>query len=308
MSFQASILLTFLIPLAPLFSGTSGCLLAQAATVGPGETSGAVQDPRLKEISGVVASRRQNDLLWVHNDSGNSADLYALTREGKTLATCRVRGAQARDWEDIALGPGPDLEKQYLYIGDIGDNRARYPTIRIYRIPEPEIDTTSINTQMDTQPCETIQLVYPDGPHDAETLLIDPRSGDLYVISKRNLFSRVYRAPAPLDTEKEVLLTLVTLLPWGLATGGEISPDGNQILIRGPSHAMIWQRPVEGPLWLGLRSPGQEIHLLPEPQGEAICFSGDQRSIFTISEGSLPPIHYYPLGEPALSPPTEESQ
>ncbi len=219
------------------------------------------------------------------------------------MATLQVCGAQARDWEDIALGPGPDPKMQYLYIGDIGDNRARYPAIRIYRIAEPEIHPKSLNARMETEPCETIELTYPDGPHDAETLLVDPQTGDLYVITNRHLFSRVYRAAAPLDTDKQIPLTLVTLLPWGLATGGDISPDGKLILIRGPGHAMIWQRPVEGPMWPALHSTGRGIRLLPEPQGEAICFGADQQFIFTLSEGSPSPIHQYPLEGTRRRPP-----
>lgn len=291
---------------APLFSGASCLLWAQPASVGPGQVCGTVQDPRLKEISGVVISRRQNNVLWVHNDSGSNAEVYALSQEGVLLATCRVQGAQARDWEDIALGPGPDPGKQYLYIGDIGDNRARYPSIHVYRTPEPDIRAHPEAPIVYTEACEKIRLVYPDGPQDAETLMIDPVTGDLYVVSKRHLFSHVYRAPAPLDTEEAIPLALVTLLPWGLATGGDISTDGDQVVVRGPSHAMIWLRPEQGPLWANLRHSGKLVRLQPEPQGEAICFGMENRSLLTLSEGMLPPIYEYPFQTPNTISPDEQ--
>lgn len=282
----------------PLFLGASCFLLAQPASVGPGVIRGTVQDPRLREISGVVASHRQSNVLWVHNDSGSRAEVYALSQEGALLATYRVQGAEARDWEDIALGPGPDPAKEYLYIGDIGDNRARYPAIQVYRTPEPNLKSQPATPILHTEPCERIQLVYPDGPQDAETLVVDPVTGDLFIVSKRHLFSHVYRASAPLKTGKAIPLVLVTLLPWGLATGGDISKDGKQVVFRGPSHAMIWQRPEQGPLWGNLRHNGKQVRLQSEPQGEAICFGEGDRSLITLSEGMLPPIYVYPLQEP----------
>ncbi len=297
---KTSILLLIAVP---LFPGASCLLLAQPAPFGPGQVRGTVQDPRLTEISGVVASRRQSNVLWVHNDSGNRAEVYALSQEGVLLATCRVQGAQARDWEDIALGPGPDPAITYLYLGDIGDNRARYPTIHVYRTPEPNLASRPASSMMDTEPCEKIELAYPDGPQDAETLVVDPVTGDLYIVSKRHLFSHVYHAQAPLVAGEAIPLVLVTLLPWGLATGGDISTDGGLVVFRGPSHAMIWQRPEQGPLWANLRHNGKRVPLQSEPQGEAICFGTGNRSLLTLSEGMLPPIYEYPIQEPnTISP------
>jgi hypothetical protein len=287
--------MSILLFLSVSLTGASCCLLAESAAVGPGQARGVVQDARLTEISGLAASRCQPGILWVHNDSGDRAVVYALSPTGGLLATCRIRGAQARDWEDIALGPGPVPRQSYLYIGDIGDNGARRSAVQVYRVPEPRVPLEGIPSVLDSEPCETIVLVYPDGPHDAETLMVDPRNGDLYLVTKRQLFVRVYRARAPLDTQQQVPLEMVTLLPWGLATGGDIAPDGDQVVIRGPSQAMIWQIPAEGPLWLNLRKIGQQVLLESEPQGEAVCFSGDGQSLITLSEGQSPTLYQYLL-------------
>ena len=96
----------------------------------------------------MAASRKNPGILWVHNDSGNSANIYALTTEAKLVRICRIKGADCRDWEDIAIGPGPDKKLDYLYIGDIGDNKARYPSIIIYRVPEPKIDQNEIKMEI----------------------------------------------------------------------------------------------------------------------------------------------------------------
>ena len=76
------------------------------------------QDSRITESSGLVAGSR-SDLLFTHNDSGDVARFFAVDRTGRTRATYRLRGVQARDWEDIARGPGGTL-----WLGDIGDNSA----------------------------------------------------------------------------------------------------------------------------------------------------------------------------------------
>src|SRR5690606_16613699 len=44
---------------------------------------GTVASSHVVEASGLVASRKQPDVLWVHNDSGNAATLYALGRDGR---------------------------------------------------------------------------------------------------------------------------------------------------------------------------------------------------------------------------------
>jgi hypothetical protein len=258
-----------------------------------GRQVGKIQAKSLNEASGIVASRKNPGVLWIHNDSGNSATVYALNTEGKLLQTCRIEGAHNRDWEDIAIGPGPDKKLDYLYIGDIGDNSARHSSIIIYRVPEPKVDPNGPPTEMEIGPAEKIEMVYPDGPKDAETLMVDPDNGDIYIVSKREIFCRVFRAAAADLAQKPVRLSQVGILPWTLAVGGDISTDGRFVIVRSLTHASIWVRQKDQPLWKVFTQPPLNIKLMPEPQGEAICFDAEGRGFFTTSEKAHQPIYYY---------------
>jgi len=206
-----------------------------------------VSDDRLSEISGLAASRTQPGLLWVHNDSGDQAAVYGIDLQGRTVAEVRLIGIEAVDCEDIALGPGPD-GNDCLYLADIGDNAADRETICIYRFPEPQIEIREDGqiVQLSVE-CDVIEAAYPDGPRDAETLLVDPISGDIVIISKDFISARVYRLPTALDGV--ATLEFLIEVPWGFMTGGDISPDGASILLRGYWHAEIWARSTEGDEW-----------------------------------------------------------
>ena len=259
----------------------------------PGKQVGTVQTAQIKEASGIVASRMNRGVLWVHNDSGDSPRVYALNTEGKLLGIYRLKGARCRDWEDIAIGPGPDPQRSYLYVGDIGDNQAKYPSITIYRVPEPAVDPNRGLSETQIGPVDAIELTYPDGPKDAETLLVDPLNGDMYVIAKRDFFCRIYRSPHPQLTTKRTVMKLAATLPWGFAVGGDVSPDGQWVIIRGPFSASLWRRPEGEDLCRAFSTEGFRLALMPEPQGEGICFDGDGRGYFTIGEQLHPPIYYF---------------
>src|SRR5215510_12948394 len=100
---------------------------------------GKLQDTAINESSGIVASCSNPGLYWTHNDSGDGPFIYAIDNQGKSRGVWRVAGAAARDWEDIAAGPGPIRNRTYLYVGDIGDNDKKRASIDIYRFPEPVI-------------------------------------------------------------------------------------------------------------------------------------------------------------------------
>ena len=89
------------------------------------------------ESSGISASRRNTKLFWTHNDSGDGPFIYAFDRRGKHRGVWRVVGAKAVDWEDMAIGPGPNRGKSYLYLGDIGDNLKTREEMIVYRVVEP---------------------------------------------------------------------------------------------------------------------------------------------------------------------------
>lgn len=282
----------------PLLLLASSCASAATNEFGPGRQAGIVRSELIREASGIVASRQNPGVLWIHNDSGDKARVFAITASGELLGECAVAGATARDWEDIAIGPGPDPNQHYLYIGDIGDNNARYPDVTVYRLPEPRVSRASPFGRMAIGPADAIRLTYPDGPRDAETLLVDPLTRDIFILSKRELFSKVYRAAWAQSTTRPTRMERVATLPWGFAVAGDVSPDGSRVIIRGMFNASLWVRPPGMPLWHAFSGQQMRLPLMEEPQGEGICFDARGAGYFTIGEGACPPLHYFGPAEP----------
>jgi len=287
-----------------LLNGSCAALTPSEA-FGPGRAVGIVCSDLINEASGIVASRRNPGVLWVHNDSGDPARLFAINTKGDFLGTCTIAGAAARDWEDIAVGPGPDPNEPYLYIGDIGNNLGRYPDVTVYRVREPQVGAAAPFGTMSAGPADAIKLTYPDSPRDAETLLVDPLTRDLYVVSKRELFSKVYRAAYPQSTTKPNKMERVAVLPWGAAVAGDVSSDGRRVIVRGMFNASIWTRPAGEPLWRAFTGKQTGLHLMPERQGEGICFDRQNRGYFTIGEMHHPALHYFAPAEPNAPPPRQ---
>ena len=149
---------------------------------------GRIDSDEITESSGIASSLCQEGVFWTHNDSGNDAFIFAINLKGNRLGTWRVTGARNEDWEDIATykdGTGTC----YLYIGDIGNNQGKRPDPRIYRVREPIVSAQSAESKkkspLETDPADFSGFSYPDGVHNAETLMVQPRTGDVYVLTKR---------------------------------------------------------------------------------------------------------------------------
>lgn len=259
---------------------------------GPPETIGTLKDKSISESSGLVASRSTAGAYWTHNDSGDGPFIYAFDTRGDSLGVFRVNDAQARDWEDISIGPGPAANKWYLYIGDIGDNDEQRSEIAVYRVAEPSLTSQPTKTPGTTEPAEAIRLRYPDGKHDAETLIVHPTSGNIYIVTKV-VFANpvVYEAAAPFNAGKLITMrrigeVRVPSLFRGVITGGSISPDGRRVafcdyfqgyeLILPATSANfndIWKQRMVG-FDLGKRN-----------QGEAIAYRLDGKALLATSEG-----------------------
>jgi len=262
----------------------------------PGVSLGSLNSGAITEASGLAASRVNADVLYVHNDHGDVARFFAINTQAQLVGTFRLTGVTAVDWEDIAVGPGPTGGQSYVYVGDIGDNDAvRTGGVYIYRVPEPPVSSSqSPPVDVYLAGAERITLLYPGGPRDAETLMVDPISGDLFVVSKRVTYSHLYCAPASsLVGGGTVTLQDKATLPWGWATGGDISPDGDEILIRGGSIATLWCRVPGTAVWDAFATSGAAIPLASEPQGEAIAFDAAGWGYYTVSEETYPPLYYY---------------
>ena len=244
----------------------------------------------------MAVSRRSPAVVWVHND-GPKGELFALNTNGALLATYRIE-ADVVDLEDLAVGPGPVPRASYLYVGDIGDNDEKRNSLRVYRIPEPPFET--VDRARKAQPLEapeTFVLRYPKGSHDAEALLVDPRSGDLFIVTKEKKRARVYGAAATsLGSGQETTLTLVAQLGRALVSGGDFSPDGSEIVLRREDAAWHWFRqPGESVASTLVRPPARIPIVGPprEPNGEAIAFAADGSGYYTLSEGAEQPIYTF---------------
>jgi hypothetical protein len=253
------------------------------------------RSPELQEISGVVESRRRPGVLWVHNDSGDTARLFAVSLAGRLLGTFVLAGADAVDLEDIAAGPGPVAGRRYLYVGDIGDNERRRETIAVLRLLEPAVDPGAEPATRTVGGVKQLVLRYPDGAHDAEALLVDPRSGALVVVTKElDGRAAVFRAPGDVRAGSVTVLRRVATLRVGLGalvTGGDVSRSGSVVALRTYGSVLLFARTRGEPLWAAFR--GRRCHGLspPERQGEAIAVRPGGRSYVTVGEGARPRVY-----------------
>lgn len=261
---------------------------------------GRIESHDVNESSGIVASLCQSGVLWTHNDSGDGPFVYALSTTGQNLGVWRVAGAENEDWEDIAARKDAS-GVCYLYLGETGNTDKLTRTQgRIYRVREPLLidgrPNLSKKQAAETAPSETLAYRYPDGNHDAETLIVNPADESIYLLTKsRSEPSGVYKLPpqfsGQLLTAAKVAEIKVPMVPFGLLTGGEAAPDGKHVILCDYAAGYeltlpdgtadfdaIWkQTPV--PVRLGERK-----------QGEAITYSADGKSLFATSEGKNAPL------------------
>jgi hypothetical protein len=249
-----------------------------------GRSIGTIQSPTLDEASGLACSISNDGFIWSHNDSGGEAMLYLLSLGGEESGKFLLPGITNIDWEDLAIGLGPQISTNYLYIGDIGDNRAIRKSYSIYRFEEPDLNSLDLPSNSSVEEFSTIQYVYEDGARDAETLMIDPVSRDLFIVSKRGQNSFLYKLPFPQDTIEMDTALRVGILPFTYTTGGDISGDGTEVLLKNYKNIFYWRRENKESLEDLLQTSPIVLKYLPEPQGEAIAFKADGTSFFTVSE------------------------
>jgi len=262
--------------------------------------TGRVSAPGATELSGLAASPDQPGVLWSHNDSGDRARVFALRRDGSLVASLDVPGAQAVDWEDLAIGPDPGSDARHaLYLADIGDNDADRASVDVYRVPEPRAAAGATTTA----PAVRLALRYPDGPHDAETLLVDPRTGELVIVTKQlSGESRVMvAAQPPAGGTGATPLTMrlagqVSFGLGGLATAGDVSADGRIVVVRTYTGFLLWRKtPAASLAATLLRRPScrGRTSFPDERQGEALALDAHGLSFWTVPEGSQPAIRQY---------------
>jgi hypothetical protein len=263
-------------------------------------TPGTVASSALTEISGIAASRRTAGVYWVHNDSGDTARVFAVGADGRDLGEFALSGAGAVDWEDIAAGPGPVPGTPYLYLADIGDNAQSRASVQVYRIPEPLVDpSVAPGPPQTVNGVATLAFTYPDGAHDAEGFLVDPTTGELFVVTKDLVggVTQVYRAPADLASGSTTVLAHVATVPLGFlhgVTGADVTPNGDVVALRTYVSVVLFPRPAGQSLAAAFSQASCEgASSASEQQGEAIGFTADGRGYLTVSEGAHPALHQF---------------
>jgi len=260
---------------------------------------GTIESSEIREASGIVASRKNSGVLWTHNDSGGKGRIFAFDSLGRDLGYYYLAGIQNRDWEDIAIGPGPIEGEQYIYIGDIGDNSVRYDNKYVYRILEPKVSIEQTPVDSILYGVERLVFQYPDGNRNAETLMIDPISRNIYIVSKESN-TKVYRLTWPYTFYSAPTLNVDTLeviasLPFGdSAVGGDISPSGAEFLIKSSRVIYYWERKNGKTIEEALMDEIRTVPYFQEPQGEAVTWASDSTGYYTISEGAYPHLYFYP--------------
>ncbi|MGE5612158.1 MAG: hypothetical protein ACM359_23120 [Bacillota bacterium] len=269
-----------------------------------GTIIGRVTSSQIIEASGLVASRKHPGVLWTHNDGGNPANIIAIDTTGHRLATYHLKDTNNVNWEDIAIGPGPTPDTDYLYIADIGDNSTDRKSITVYRVLEPAVSLDPVNDTIDLSGAVAIKLKYPDHAHDAEALIFDPNptNGGLFIITKSDNPSRIFQAPLSALSSSQT----ITLIDRGsipdhtLASAADLSFDGTEILVRyntgnaATESIFYYQRLPGQTLWDALHGAGHRLPYTLEPNGEAIAWSADASGYYTLSEGQDQPLYFYP--------------
>lgn len=245
-----------------------------AAAPGPspvGASGFTITDPRIKESSGLAASRIHPGVYWTHNDSDDGPYVYAVdSATGKTVARITLTGiGTPRDVEGISLGPDGRL-----YVGDIGDNLGgSWNHVWIYRFAEPKTLGDA------TVKAEQFTVKYADGPRNAEALMVHPVTGRVYIASKDEREGGLYEGPEALSASGTNTFRRIGDVPW--VTDGAFSPDGGRLVLRG----YLWARTYP---WKDGRPAGDgEAVAAPwQGQAESVTYTADGSTLMFGAEGT----------------------
>lgn len=253
----------------------------------------ALKDEEIDESSGLATSALNPGIVWTHNDSGDTARGFAVDlKTGETRLVLNVKGAEAHDWEDMAATGGQ------LYFGDIGDNKERRQSYAIYRVPEPRVPKSGRQT-IEIAPAQTLAFRYPDGSHNAETLLVHPKTHRIYIVTKaKSGKSGVYTFPTRYEGSVATLEKVASLDFGGinpldrLVTGGDISPDGRHVAL--VTYAAVYEldAPADTAKFDQVWSSPQRRTVHPAlRQWEAVAYEQNGKSVLVDSEGKGAPIY-----------------
>jgi hypothetical protein len=289
--------------------------------------AGSITAPSIDEASGLAVSRLNDKILWVHNDSGDTARIFAIDTQGHQLVTVNITGVKNIDWEDIASFVYQG--EAYLLIADVGDNQAKRSQYQLHLIKEPDLSQLNGQKTLSVKPSWSMTFTYPDGAHDCESVAVDVAKQKILLLTKRDELPILYELPlfdpsirqsetnnsannlaansskqqfnkqakrlgeiAPFPT---AMLDYVSIYTWagfaGKPTAMDISADGLSAVVLTYTHAFYFTQSQSGD-WVALFSTQpQEIALPAIKQAEAVAFSQEGNSIFITSEMLPAPLY-----------------
>jgi hypothetical protein len=216
--------------------------------------------------------------------------LYLLNHAANTVKKIYLKDAVNTDWEDIALAAGPDAAKKYLYVADIGDNNAVRTSVNFYRFEEPLASADTVSS------FDLIRFVYADGARDAEAFLVDDATKDIYIITKRESASRLYKISYPYSSTAMNTAVFVTALPYNGVVSAAMGNDGTGIIVKTYPALYYYPRVAGETIAQTLQKTFTPLGYQLEPQGEAVCFALDNSGFYTLSEkgsGSTQTLYFY---------------
>ncbi len=251
----------------------------------------------LPEASGIGPSFANPGYIWGHNDSGQKPWIWLIdSKDASIYSILHMKPNMNIDWEDIECVQEVDKKRSYIYLADIGDNLKKRNFVTIYIVLDEKMPFQKF---LEANIQQTVNFTYPKGALDAEAIMVDPITKDIFIVSKREKFVKLYSIKFPYKTDGIDTAIQVGTFPFNQITGGSISPDGNEILIRSYGRVFYWKRKEGESISEALNRDPQLAPYYPiEPQGEAICWDISGGGYYTLSEKRRrqmpdPTLYYY---------------
>jgi hypothetical protein len=270
----------------------------------------------LVEVSGVVASPSGQDVLWMHNDSGDRGRVFAVRRDGGLLGELTLDDVTMTDVEDIAAGPCPDGSGPCLLLADTGDNLASRTDAHVVFVREPVLDVDRVFSSMAADTVWDVPLLYEDGPVDVEAVVLTPDGARMLLIEKADAEeARVFEAFGPFVDGVSVVARVRTrirspglVVPLGrMITAADLHSTARALVFR--TYTGIFEVRIDDagegddPLVDMLEAPPRLLTMGPlrEPQGEALAYDVDGTTVLSASEdlsgAGGQPLHAMPCFE-----------
>ena len=270
---------------------------------------GNLSDNSISEASGIAASRRRTDVLWVINDGGNGPLIYAVGLDGSDYGHVSIGNARNQDWEDLAAFVYN--QTAFLLIADCGDNQNRRKSCVLYMIEEPRVGPAGIVEKSPLELSSRIEYVYADGPRDCEGVAVDVQRREILLLTKRTEPPVLYSLPLSLTQSDKVQtarpVTRVGGIPKLTAeelredpllgrfrsqpTAMDISPDGKIIAVLTYKQPYLFYRQRNESWPRVFARPPIPLDMPRMRQAEAICFSTDGTKLFLTSEKLPAPLY-----------------